>query len=74
MPSSDPDRIGNLVAGTDCAPAITGGAGCGVRDPRGASFGAPFNSNGGGVYTSQFHPSFQDNVLTRGFGYVSVVG
>ncbi|KAI0719122.1 concanavalin A-like lectin/glucanase domain-containing protein [Cerioporus squamosus] len=55
MPSSDPGTLGitgSLVANTDCAVATTANAGCGVRASQTNSFGAPFNSNGGGVYAT----------------------
>ncbi|TFK82453.1 glycoside hydrolase family 16 protein [Polyporus arcularius HHB13444] len=55
MSSSDPNILGitgSLVANTDCAVATTANAGCGVRASQTNSFGAPFNSNGGGVYAT----------------------
>ncbi|KAI0762578.1 concanavalin A-like lectin/glucanase domain-containing protein [Fomes fomentarius] len=55
MSSSDPNALGitgTLTASTDCGAATTGNAGCGVRDTESNSFGAPFNSNGGGVYAT----------------------
>ena len=57
MSSSDPNTLGitgSLVANTDCAVATTANAGCGVRASQTNSFGAPFNSNGGGVYASEW--------------------
>ncbi len=59
MSSSDPNALGitgTLTASTDCGAAATGNAGCGVRATESNSFGAPFNSNGGGVYASKFRP------------------
>ncbi|RPD58435.1 hypothetical protein L226DRAFT_541292 [Lentinus tigrinus ALCF2SS1-7] len=55
MSSSDPNTLGitgSLVANTDCAVATTANAGCGVRASQTNSFGAPFNSNGGGVFAT----------------------
>ena len=57
MSSSDPNTLGitgSLVDNTDCAVATTANAGCGVRASQTNSFGAPFNSNGGGVYASEW--------------------
>ncbi|KAI0078493.1 hypothetical protein K474DRAFT_1660304 [Panus rudis PR-1116 ss-1] len=51
--SSDASKLaitGTLVGGTNCAAAQTGNQGCGVRSTDSDSFGATFNSNGGGVY------------------------
>ena len=45
---------GTLTGGTDCAVSTTANAGCGVRADATNSFGAPFNSNGGGVFASAF--------------------
>ncbi len=61
MSSSDPNILGitgSLVANTDCAVATTANAGCGVRASQTNSFGAPFNSNGGGAYASESHISY----------------
>ena len=55
LSSSDPSTLGisgTLVDGTDCAVADTANAGCGIRGDATNSFGAPFNSNGGGVFAS----------------------
>lgn len=49
---------GSVVGGTNCAAAQTGNQGCGVRAASTNSFGAAFNNNGGGVYTSTYKPSF----------------
>ena len=43
---------GTVVGGTNCAADETGNQGCGVRANTDNSFGAAFNSNGGGVYAS----------------------
>ncbi|KAJ7630492.1 glycoside hydrolase family 16 protein [Roridomyces roridus] len=43
-----------VTGGTDCAAATSGNQGCGMRDPSDVSFGAAFNSNGGGVYVMQW--------------------
>jgi len=45
---------GTLVGGTNCAAVQTGNQGCGVRAQETNSFGATFNSNGGGVYAMQW--------------------
>ncbi|CDO70917.1 Glycoside Hydrolase Family 16 protein [Trametes cinnabarina] len=55
MPSSDPsalDITGTLIATTDCSASETGNAGCGVRGSQTNSYGAAFNSIGGGVYAT----------------------
>ncbi|KAI0825225.1 concanavalin A-like lectin/glucanase domain-containing protein [Trametes gibbosa] len=55
MPSSDPNALGisgSLIGTTDCAAADTSNAGCGVRASESNSYGAPFNSMGGGVYAT----------------------
>ena len=59
MPSTDPNALGitgSVTASADCETEATGNAGCGWRDTRSNSWGAPFNSNGGGVYTSELRP------------------
>ena len=61
LPSSDPGTLGitgSLTASTDCSVSPASNAGCGVRDSRTNSYGAPFNSNGGGVYASKFRVPF----------------
>ncbi|KAI0932742.1 hypothetical protein AcW2_001277 [Taiwanofungus camphoratus] len=45
---------GNVVGGTNCAAAETSNQGCGVRAVQNNSFGAGFNSIGGGVYSMQW--------------------
>jgi hypothetical protein len=45
---------GNVLGGADCAAANTGNAGCGIRASTDNSFGAGFNSIGGGIYASEF--------------------
>ncbi|KAF8746279.1 hypothetical protein AX14_000074 [Amanita brunnescens Koide BX004] len=45
---------GTVVGGTNCAADETGNQGCGVRANTDNSFGAAFNSNGGGVYAMQW--------------------
>ncbi|KAG9223169.1 glycoside hydrolase family 16 protein, partial [Pleurotus ostreatus PC15] len=57
LPSSDTSNLkisGSLIAGQDCAAASTNNEGCGIRAPNSNSFGAGFNSNGGGVYVMQW--------------------
>ena len=59
MPTSDVNVLGisgSLTASTNCGAVSTANAGCGVRDNHTNSFGAPFNSNGGGVFASKFRP------------------
>lgn len=41
---------GVLATGNNCDATINGNTGCGIRDTRTNSYGAGFNSNGGGVY------------------------
>ena len=43
---------GTLIGGSNCAALETGNAGCGVRSTSSNSYGAGFNSVGGGVYAS----------------------
>jgi len=53
LASSDPSVLnitGTIVGGTNCAAAESNNEGCGVRSPDSHSFGAAFNSIGGGVY------------------------
>ncbi|KAI0271656.1 glycoside hydrolase family 16 protein [Gloeopeniophorella convolvens] len=45
---------GSVVGGTDCAAVETGNQGCGVRASQTNSFGAAFNSIGGGVYAMRW--------------------
>ena len=45
---------GTLIGGTDCAVSSTSNQGCGVRANSNTTFGAGFNSIGGGVYASTF--------------------
>lgn len=40
---------GTVVTNTDC---VSTGGGCGIRSNSTVSYGAAFNSNGGGVFTS----------------------
>ncbi|TFK76719.1 hypothetical protein BDN72DRAFT_5594 [Pluteus cervinus] len=57
LPSTDSNALsitGNVVGGTDCAALTTGNQGCGVRASTSNTFGAGFNSNGGGVYAMQW--------------------
>lgn len=57
LASSDPKTLsitGTLVGGTDCAVGSTSNQGCGVRSNSNTTFGAGFNSIGGGVYASEF--------------------
>ncbi|KDQ17730.1 glycoside hydrolase family 16 protein [Botryobasidium botryosum FD-172 SS1] len=43
--------------GLNCAAAETGNTGCGLLNKNSASFGAPFNQNGGGVYAMSWDDS-----------------
>jgi len=57
LPTSNVTTLGisgTVVGGTNCAALQTNNQGCGVRASQTNSFGAPFNSNGGGVYASAF--------------------
>jgi len=45
---------GYALGGTDCSASNTGNAGCGIRASTNNSFGAGFNTNGGGVYAMQW--------------------
>jgi len=45
---------GNVIDGTDCAALTTGNQGCGIRASTANSYGANFNSNGGGVYAMKW--------------------
>ena len=55
IPSSSSSSLGitgNVVGGTNCAAAETNNAGCGMTATQQNTYGAGFNSNGGGVYAS----------------------
>ncbi|KAF9454982.1 glycoside hydrolase family 16 protein [Macrolepiota fuliginosa MF-IS2] len=45
---------GNVIGLTDCAAANTGNQGCGIRASANNSFGAAFNTNGGGIYAMRW--------------------
>jgi len=48
---------GGVIGGTDCAALTTGNQGCGIRASTDNSFGAGFNSNGGGTYAMKWDTS-----------------
>ncbi|KAF8973863.1 glycoside hydrolase family 16 protein [Flammula alnicola] len=48
---------GSVIGGTDCAALTTGNQGCGIRSSSNNSFGAGFNSNGGGTYAMKWDTS-----------------
>lgn len=48
---------GTLVGGTDCAVSSTSNQGCGTRANSNVTYGAGFNSIGGGVYAMQWDTS-----------------
>jgi hypothetical protein len=52
--SSALDITGTVVGGTDCSAADSDNEGCGVRSANTNSFGAAFNSAGGGVYAMKW--------------------
>ncbi|KAI0662407.1 concanavalin A-like lectin/glucanase domain-containing protein [Cubamyces menziesii] len=57
IPSSSSSALGisgNVVGGTNCAALETGNAGCGMVATQSNTYGAGFNSNGGGVYAMQW--------------------
>lgn len=57
LASTDPKALsisGTLVGGTDCAASTTSNQGCGIRASSNTTFGAGFNSIGGGVYVSKY--------------------
>lgn len=60
LPSSNVTALGisgSIVGGTNCAALETGNQGCGVRASQTNSFGAAFNSAGGGVYAMRWDDS-----------------
>ncbi|KAH9043852.1 concanavalin A-like lectin/glucanase domain-containing protein [Lactarius pseudohatsudake] len=60
LPSSNVTALGisgSIVGGTNCAALETGNQGCGVRASQTNSFGAAFNSIGGGVYAMRWDDS-----------------
>ncbi|KAH9060757.1 glycoside hydrolase family 16 protein [Lactarius vividus] len=60
LPSSNITALGisgSIVGGTNCAALETGNQGCGVRASQTNSFGAAFNSIGGGVYAMRWDDS-----------------
>jgi len=48
---------GSIVGGTNCAALETGNQGCGIQASQTNSFGAAFNSIGGGVYAMRWDDS-----------------
>ena len=52
--SSSLNIAANIVGGTNCAAAETNNAGCGEQSSDNTTYGAGFNSIGGGVYSSKF--------------------
>ncbi|KAI0757414.1 concanavalin A-like lectin/glucanase domain-containing protein [Daedaleopsis nitida] len=57
LSSSDPGVLGisgTLTGTTDCSVSAVSNEGCGIRASQSNSYGAPFNSNGGGVYATQW--------------------
>ena len=57
LASSDSKTLsisGTLIGGTNCAASTTSNQGCGIRANSNTSYGAGFNSIGGGVYASTF--------------------
>ncbi|KAI0047675.1 glycoside hydrolase family 16 protein [Auriscalpium vulgare] len=57
LPSTSPSMSGSIVGETNCAALETGNQGCGVRASSTNSFGAAFNSVGGGVYAMKWDSS-----------------
>ncbi|KAF9470525.1 hypothetical protein BDN70DRAFT_888989 [Pholiota conissans] len=60
LASSNADTLsisGTVIGGTDCAALTTGNQGCGIRASTSNSFGAGFNSNGGGVFAMKWDTS-----------------
>ncbi|KAF9787022.1 glycoside hydrolase family 16 protein [Thelephora terrestris] len=60
LASSDSKTLsisGTLVSGTDCSVTSTSNQGCGVRSNSNSTYGAGFNSIGGGVYAMQWDTS-----------------
>lgn len=43
---------GTLTGSTNCDSAATGNTGCGLRSNQPGNYGAPYNSNGGGIHMS----------------------
>jgi hypothetical protein len=65
---------GSVIGGTDCSALNTGNQGCGIRASTSNSFGGGFNSNGGGVYASEYtrnlvFPFFVLNITNSEMGY-----
>jgi len=54
MPSNWNQQGHTLTTDCNCANGANGNAGCGVQDTDTSSFGAQFNSNGGGVFAMQW--------------------
>jgi hypothetical protein len=60
LASSDSKTLsisGKLVGGTDCAVSSTANQGCGIQAGSNLTYGAGFNSIGGGVYAMQWDTS-----------------
>lgn len=62
LPTSNSSALGitgSIVGGTNCAALETNNEGCGFLASQSNSFGAAFNSNGGGVHASELSTSSQ---------------
>jgi len=60
LASSDSKTLsisGTLIGGTDCSVSSTSNQGCGIRSNSNTTYGAGFNSIGGGVYAMQWDTS-----------------
>jgi len=56
MPSNY-GATGTLTASTNCDAIATGSTGCGLRSNQPGNYGAPYNSNGGGVHVMKWDSS-----------------
>lgn len=52
--SDYPNMTGSFPAERDCDGSANGNAGCGIQHPAHGTFGAPLNSQGGGVFAAEW--------------------
>lgn len=68
MPSNY-GATGTLTASTNCDAIATGSTGCGLRSNQPGNYGAPYNSNGGGVHVS----AYPSSSFPSGFGFCVLI-
>lgn len=71
LASSDPKALsisGNLVGTTDCGVSSTSNQGCGIQASSNVTYGAGFNSIGGGIYASESPSQMRYKVVAYTIG------